>query len=55
MARPPQQVEYQLPPIRGQGQAGPSGEHPGWQRDDRSGRVDIGGLIEKPDQSRRGR
>lgn len=53
--RPPQQVEYQLPPIRGQGQAGLPTETPGWQRDDRSGRVDIGGLIEKPDPSRRGR
>lgn len=57
MARPPQQVELQLPPIRGQGQsqANPPGESQGWQRDDRSGRVDIGGLIEKPDPSRRGR
>ncbi|KAI1386417.1 uncharacterized protein F4822DRAFT_431286 [Hypoxylon trugodes] len=55
MARPPQQVEYQLPPIRGQSQSGPPGEASGWQRDDRSGRVDIGGLIEKPDPSRRGR
>ncbi|KAI1377739.1 hypothetical protein F4677DRAFT_46317 [Hypoxylon crocopeplum] len=55
VTRPPQQVEYQLPPIRGPGQAGPSGEAQGWQRDDRSGRVDIGGLIEKPDPSRRGR
>ncbi|KAI2624196.1 hypothetical protein GGR54DRAFT_565263 [Hypoxylon sp. NC1633] len=55
MVRPPQQVEFQLPPIRGPGQPGPSGEAPGWQRDDRSGRVDIGGLIEKPDPSRRGR
>ncbi|KAI0840976.1 hypothetical protein F5Y06DRAFT_234672 [Hypoxylon sp. FL0890] len=53
--RPPQQVEYQLPPIRGQGQTGPPGEASGWPRDDRSGRVDIGGLIEKPDPSRRGR
>ncbi|KAI1095817.1 hypothetical protein F5B19DRAFT_268918 [Rostrohypoxylon terebratum] len=55
MARPPQQVEYQLPPIRGPGQPGPPGEASGWPRDDRSGRVDIGGLIEKPDPSRRGR
>ncbi|KAI0152418.1 hypothetical protein F4776DRAFT_30418 [Hypoxylon sp. NC0597] len=53
--RPPQQVEYQLPPIRGQGQTGTQGEVSGWPRDDRSGRVDIGGLIEKPDPSRRGR
>ncbi|KAL7627492.1 hypothetical protein AAE478_001685 [Parahypoxylon ruwenzoriense] len=55
ISRPPQQVEYQLPPIRGQGQVGPSVEAPGWPRDDRTGRVDIGGLIEKPDPSRRGR
>ncbi|KAI1760864.1 hypothetical protein GGR53DRAFT_60427 [Hypoxylon sp. FL1150] len=57
MARPPQQVELQLPPIRGQGQGqgNPPGDTQGWQRDDRSGRVDIGGLIEKPDLSRRGR
>ncbi|KAI0171825.1 hypothetical protein GGR52DRAFT_442812 [Hypoxylon sp. FL1284] len=57
VARPPQQVELQLPPIRGpgQGQANPPGDVQGWQRDDRSGRVDIGGLIEKPESSRRGR
>ncbi|KAI5868478.1 hypothetical protein GGS23DRAFT_32963 [Durotheca rogersii] len=55
VARPPQQGEYQLPPIRGRGQAAPSTETPGWQRDDRTSRVDIGGLIEKPDPSRRGR
>ncbi|KAI0844495.1 hypothetical protein F5Y00DRAFT_198153 [Daldinia vernicosa] len=55
VVRPPQQVEYQLPPIRGQSQAGPPGEPSSWQRDDRSSRVDIGGLIEKPDPSRRGR
>ncbi|KAI1658027.1 hypothetical protein F4813DRAFT_68284 [Daldinia decipiens] len=55
IVRPPQQVEYQLPPIRGQSQAGPPGEPSSWQRDDRSSRVDIGGLIEKPDPSRRGR
>ncbi|KAI0014418.1 hypothetical protein F4779DRAFT_10136 [Xylariaceae sp. FL0662B] len=57
--RPPRQVEYQLPPIRGQGsgptQAGSLVEDPAWQRDDRTGRVDIGGLIDKPDTSRGGR
>ncbi|KAI2637123.1 hypothetical protein GGS26DRAFT_588671 [Hypomontagnella submonticulosa] len=52
---PRPQAEYQLPPIRGPGQSGPLSEAPGWQRDDRSGRVDIGGLIEKPDPARRGR
>ncbi|KAI1503872.1 hypothetical protein F5X99DRAFT_416911 [Biscogniauxia marginata] len=52
-ARPPQQAEYQLPPIRSQPQAGPSMEA-AWQRDDRTGRVDIGGLIDKPGPSRRG-
>ncbi|KAI5917235.1 hypothetical protein F4810DRAFT_67188 [Camillea tinctor] len=45
--RPPQQAEYQLPPIRSQPQVGPSMET-AWQRDDRTGRVDIGGLIDKP-------
>ncbi|KAI0447587.1 hypothetical protein F4803DRAFT_269538 [Xylaria telfairii] len=47
LTRPTQQAEYQLPPIRSQQQPGPSAETT-WQRDDRSSRVDIGGLIEKP-------
>ncbi|KAI1327510.1 hypothetical protein F5Y16DRAFT_192065 [Xylariaceae sp. FL0255] len=45
--RPPQQTELQLPPIRGPQQSVPSGDR-AWQREDRSSRVDIGGLIEKP-------
>ncbi|KAI1083438.1 hypothetical protein F5B20DRAFT_405988 [Whalleya microplaca] len=55
--RPPQQVEYQLPPIRGQGGPAQAGslEDAAWPRDDRTGRVDIGGLIDKPETSRRGR
>ncbi|KAI0165489.1 hypothetical protein GGR57DRAFT_123097 [Xylariaceae sp. FL1272] len=45
--RPPQQAEYQLPPILGPQQSALPAE-PSWQRDDRASRVDIGGLIEKP-------
>ncbi|TAQ83066.1 hypothetical protein B7494_g8610, partial [Chlorociboria aeruginascens] len=47
----PQQAQHdlQLPPIRDQGPAAESR-----QRDDRSGRVAIGGLLAKPDLSRRG-
>ena len=48
---PPPQPGYQLPPIRSQQQAvQPSGESGSWPRDDKS-RVDIGGLIDKPDSS----
>ncbi|KAI0478940.1 hypothetical protein GGR56DRAFT_351060 [Xylariaceae sp. FL0804] len=43
--RPPQQPENQLPPIRSRP---PPAAETGWQREDRTGRVDIGGLIEKP-------
>ena len=43
------QQDLQLPPIRGQG---PSAD-PNQRRDNRSGRVDIDGLIEKPDPYRR--
>ena len=43
------QQDLQLPPIRGQG---PSAD-PIQRRDDRTGRVDIDGLIEKPDPYRR--
>lgn len=43
------QDNLQLPPIRDTG----SGMEPGRRRDDRSGRVDIGGLLEKPDPARR--
>ncbi|KAI0418498.1 hypothetical protein F5X98DRAFT_111212 [Xylaria grammica] len=53
LTRTTQQAEYQLPPIRSQQQQpGPSAEAT-WQRDDRTGRVDIGGLIEKPGTSPR--
>ena len=45
------QSEYQLPPIRHQPQGG-SSSGSGWPREERGGRVDIGGLIEKPDTSR---
>lgn len=44
------QQDLQLPPIRDQGQ-GPSVDS-ARRRDDRSGRVDIGGLLEKPDPRR---
>ncbi|KAI1265599.1 hypothetical protein F5Y18DRAFT_40797 [Xylariaceae sp. FL1019] len=52
LARPPQQAEYQLPPIRSSQQSALPAE-PSWQRDDRASRVDIGGLIEKPGPSAR--
>lgn len=48
LTRSTQPPEYQLPPIRSQQQPGPPGDVI-WQRDDRTGRVDIGGLIEKPE------
>jgi hypothetical protein len=50
---PPQQHQqhYQLPPIRSSPQQGGGVQHePPPRRDERSGRVDIGGLIDKPDQ-----
>ncbi|KAF8861769.1 hypothetical protein BDZ45DRAFT_687310 [Acephala macrosclerotiorum] len=51
-AAPAQQPQHdlQLPPIRDQRSEGSSMQ----RRDDRSGRVDIGGLLETPDPSRRG-
>jgi hypothetical protein len=49
-AQPQRQHDLQLPPIRDQS----SSVDPMRRRDDRSGRVDIGGLLEKPDASRRG-
>ncbi|KAK6220184.1 hypothetical protein QIS74_05686 [Colletotrichum tabaci] len=49
--RPPQ-PSFQLPPIRA-GPHQPPHPEPSWQRDDRSGRVDIGGLLEKPDPQQR--
>lgn len=49
-AQPQRQHDLQLPPIRDQN----SSVDPMLRRNDRSGRVDIGGLLEKPDASRRG-
>lgn len=46
--RPPAQPFYQLPPIRAQPEQGTPLGIQQWARDDRSGRVDIGGLIDKP-------
>ncbi|KAI1436617.1 hypothetical protein GGR50DRAFT_197921 [Xylaria sp. CBS 124048] len=48
LARPTQQADYQLPPIRSHHRPGPLTEAT-WQRDDRTSRVDIGGLIEQPE------
>ncbi|KAI1361292.1 hypothetical protein F5Y08DRAFT_330940 [Xylaria arbuscula] len=62
LTRPTQQPEFQLPPIRSHHQQQQQQQQPGqsgqpaeatWQRDDRTGRVDIGGLIEKPGASPR--
>ncbi|KAF6809779.1 hypothetical protein CSOJ01_06714 [Colletotrichum sojae] len=50
--RPPQ-PSFQLPPIRASPHQPSSQPEPSWQRDDRSGRVDIGGLLEKPDPQQR--
>ncbi|KAK1996725.1 hypothetical protein LX36DRAFT_579866 [Colletotrichum falcatum] len=49
--RPPQ-ASFQLPPIRASPHQSAHSE-PSWQRDERSGRVDIGGLLEKPDPPQR--
>lgn len=46
--RPPAQPFYQLPPIRAQPEQGAPLGMQQWAREDRSGRVDITGLIEKP-------
>lgn len=46
---PPQQSQYQLPPIRSSPQQSNAQPEQSSRRDDRSGRVDIGGLIDKPD------
>ncbi|GAP86373.1 putative transcription activator of gluconeogenesis ERT1 [Rosellinia necatrix] len=51
-AQSSQQAEYQLPPIRSQRQSVAPGDAI-WQRDDRTSRVDIGGLIEQPGASPR--
>ncbi|KND93128.1 hypothetical protein TOPH_02196 [Tolypocladium ophioglossoides CBS 100239] len=40
---------FQLPPIRAQSEHRPPLGTQGWQRDERWSRVDIGGLIEKPE------
>ncbi|RYP44739.1 hypothetical protein DL768_008844 [Monosporascus sp. mg162] len=48
-AHPP--TEFQLPPIRNQPPMGLPSD-PAWPREDRGSRVDIGGLIDKPDTSR---
>jgi hypothetical protein len=52
LAQAPQQRQHdlQLPPIRDQGP--PAGSMR--PREDRSGRVDIGGLLEKPNPGRSG-
>ncbi|KAF3350353.1 hypothetical protein VdG2_01489 [Verticillium dahliae VDG2] len=50
---PPQHSSYQLPPIRSSPQQVPQQSKPPPKREDRSGRVDIGGLIDKPEQPRR--
>ncbi|KAK3944905.1 hypothetical protein QBC46DRAFT_251088 [Diplogelasinospora grovesii] len=54
-SRPPEAPGYQLPPIRNQQQGGgPSQQQelPYQTRDDRS-RVDIGGLLDRPDPSKK--
>ncbi|KAH9887193.1 hypothetical protein F4778DRAFT_786489 [Xylariomycetidae sp. FL2044] len=53
-SRMPPQTEYQLPPIRSQQQSIPTTAEPSWPRDERTGRVDIGGLIDQPPPRRRG-
>ena len=45
VTRPPPRQAYQLPPIRAQ----PDQGEQAWSREDRSSRVVIGGLIDKPD------
>lgn len=47
------QTEYQLPPIRNPPHTIPS-SGVGWSREERGSRVDIGGLIDKPETSRGG-
>ncbi|KAJ1333722.1 hypothetical protein MN608_03718 [Microdochium nivale] len=49
--RPPPH-EFQLPPIRMTPQSAPQ-HAPAWQREDRSGRVDIGRILDGPAPSRR--
>ncbi|CAM1511511.1 Fc.00g090240.m01.CDS01 [Cosmosporella sp. VM-42] len=49
VTRPPPRPAYQLPPIRAQPEQSASPGDQAWSREDRSSRVDIGGLIDKPD------
>lgn len=50
-SRTPQTTSFQLPPIRAHHQPGTTTmSDPALARDERSGRVDIGGLIDRPDQ-----
>lgn len=53
MQQPQRALNLQLPPIRDQRGEAQSAD-PMRRRDDRSGRVDIGGLLEQPDLNRRG-
>lgn len=48
----PQPHEFQLPPIRMTPQM-PSQNPPRWQKDERSGRVDIGRILDGPSTARR--
>jgi hypothetical protein len=49
----PPQPSYQLPPIRAQPQQTTANTETSWGRDERPNRVDIGGLIDKPEQQQR--
>jgi len=51
-AHRPQPHEFQLPPIRMTPQL-PSQNAPMWQRDERSGRVDIGRILDGPSTARK--
>lgn len=50
-----QQPAFQLPPIRAQADRGEAAGEQSWAREERPGRVDIGGLIERPDAAGRPR
>ncbi|KAI5463435.1 hypothetical protein BGZ63DRAFT_441981 [Mariannaea sp. PMI_226] len=47
--QPRPQSAFQLPPIRSQPERGEHSGEQNWSREERPGRVDIGGLIERPD------
>ncbi|PHH87254.1 hypothetical protein CDD83_9120 [Cordyceps sp. RAO-2017] len=47
------QQRFQLPPIRAQSEHQPSAGAHGWQREERTGRVDIEGLIDRPEEAGR--